>query len=633
MTPVSVFCVLAFLLACQVPQSQSCFPVDMFEHSFRWLQSITLHKRLYVYIDQEEPRHIRMESEGEQKQRKINLKCLHAYSDQRYMVRVEEVYQPIYYHCIKFQQLSKYVIRISKTKARVSKKKVNCETEMYMEDEAVIFAYEVPPQPCPLSGGYQLVMHQGRAIDGACLDTVQGYNPRVQFECDISRGGNVMVEFGRFCEPSILTRSQKMRGRHITKLRCLGSWEESGYSSVLLQMENSEVNVWCLHYRQQRHSRSTVTSDGEEFLSAFLTLDGRCSGEAFVNEDMPRNSSMFGSLASYRPGSDLKCTEEGYLQNCKLREDRCFESSECPDNCHRCIKPVEKRACEFDENTRGQWELVYSFDNLTVSIGQNSLKGSAFGDFECRGPAESSLPGNVFPVVQRGTSATCMPYYACAQVLHLAPGMLAFNLRAVVRDAYTGAPHSCVETHNAVGHIVPIKLQRTLTLLDRKRLQEVPCQVQARTFPTMVGECRIAVDQCDGDCQTLTVDYDEKTCNYSGSNPFNIEHEHKCYAHIFFRDGIEGILAKTADSDKFLCWVFSPTRLFITIAEKCNQEGVTAIYNDRDAAVSYDPLNAISRPVSGSSTDYNNGSQLSVSFLSQIIKSLWSLFWVFWFFV
>lgn len=71
-------------------------------------------------------------------------------------------------------------------------------------------------------------------------------------------------------------------------------------STVLMRSEVSDEPTWCLHYKKKSHRTGTPSTEGEEFWSMFLSLDGQCSSQAFSKKDLMRNTSMYGFLARYR---------------------------------------------------------------------------------------------------------------------------------------------------------------------------------------------------------------------------------------------------------------------------------------------------------------------------------------------
>ena len=133
-----------------------------------------------------------------------------------------------------------------------------------------------------------------------------------------------------------------------------------------------------------------------------------------------------------------------------------------------------------------------------------------------------------------------------------------------------------------------------MTLFDRKQLQEVPCHITGNTFPTLLHTCQLEVHTCEHNCTSLHVDYDSKTCNFSEVNYYGIERTHTCYAHISFIDGVYGVIALSSGIGRYLCWVFTPLRLWVTSAKNCNQEAVQRMIEDPQAAITYDPVGAIS---------------------------------------
>ena len=427
-------------------------------------------------------------------------------------------------------------------------------------------------------------------------------------QCSVLGSGGVRADFGRHCEPQTLTHSQMMRRRRITKLYCIGSWRETaGYTSVLMRMENAPLLTWCLHYKTSTLEDKTSTLGGQdEFYSIFLSLEGKCSHQAFSDAvDLTGPSSMYGFMAGYVSGNDTRCSDDTYTQRCEDGEHSCLESHHCPSQCQRCVQPVSnvEDFCMFDSEAYGNYQLIGRYrQDFNVTITQKMINGTTFGEFECRGFADSGIPGKVYPVVQAGSCETCMPYFACAQVTTLTTGVIAFYLRSAIRDANTGRPMSCWETHQELGEITPVFLQKTVTLVDTSQLSESPCDTPRSVHPTSSGGCRIVVEECTGSCTTLRVGYDQISCPRTTVNPYNIERKHTCRARLNFK-GAHAILARSNDVGRELCWVFIEHMLYIAKASECNQDAIDQRMKSDGLAIKYNPFNAISQPVSGSGGD------------------------------
>uniref|UniRef100_A0A0B7A098 CUB domain-containing protein n=1 Tax=Arion vulgaris TaxID=1028688 RepID=A0A0B7A098_9EUPU len=616
-----VSCVVIVVLTSLPRDSLCCFPIeDVFADSSSWLQTTSLNSRRLIQVGEEAEDIIIVETEGLATNRELMLRCMIAYGENRYLVKVEEEHGSTRYMCYQFTPLTHYVIRQGRTEENINRKRVDCIDDHYTEDEAVLIAYkDIQPQQCPLVGGYQMIMRQGMAVDGNCVDSVHSYNPHVQFHCDGRGSGNVLVDFGKACEPPALTSS--MGGRHLTHLTCVSEWEEDGFQSVLLQMRDHQQSFWCLHYKVVSSGHSSVLTGAYDSLEVFLTVDGRCSSQAFGDEDVPRNTSMFGHLIAYRQETDIRCTEKVYLESCQLNVDKCLSSVECPSYCGRCKKMLASPNCSFPANTLGSWKVVNSDRQLEITIQKTKIKSHSFGDFLCMGARDPDLEDDTYPVLQATIGPTCMPYYACAVVFSPTPGLLTFQLQPSFRNPKTGEPLPCKESHDLLALTTPPEQEEAITLINQNKLHKTACNHELRsTYPTRVPGCKVAVHQCSGTCQTFNVTFDIPSCGNETDRTYDIENKHICYATITFEDGVHGILAKTFGSGRYLCWLFSSTRLFVASPEDCNQESVTQIFSDVTAHLRYDPLSAIS-----TLPFINNSAQTCLIQTSAAIVCVWLL--------
>lgn len=479
---------------------------------------------------------------------------------------------------------------------------VDCINDPYKEDQAVLVAAtDIHPVHCPLSGGFQLVLNQGMAVDDKCLQSVRKYNPRLQFQCDGQRSGNAVIDFGQACRPALLNKV--MGSRQLTHLRCVSEWKESAYSSLLLQMRDHPDVYWCLHYKSTRGTADMFT--------VLLALDGHCSTQVFGDEDVPRNTSMFGYLIAYKPESDLRCREKVYVESCNLDPDKCLGSTECPSYCGRCQKTLTHLNCSFPVDTQASWKVVNSGRQLDIIVERSKIMISDLGDFMCYGPPEPGQHYSTYPVVQISTGPTCMPYYACALVFSPTPGLLTFQLQPSFRNQETGEPLSCKKSQELMGQDPPAEPEEAITLINLGKLNKTPCKHRvSSTYPTIFPGCRLVVPECSGTCETLNVTFDAPAC--VNTTDLEIDATHTCYATITFNDDVQGILAKTSVSGRFLCWLFGSTRLFITEPEECNQKSINQIFSDTKAQTLYDPVKLISLP---SVIEKNKGASFQVHHL------------------
>lgn len=593
---------LGVLMASLLQYAHSCFPLeDLFLQHRVWTQQTSLHSYnvIKVGVEQEDLTTVERFHHGA-KASTAEYRCQIAYGENRYLVRMDvQGEDDSIFQCIQFNVLTPYVIRMGKTDSSHIRKKVNCADDTYTEDESVLVA-DVShfTQPCPLTGGYQIIMRPGMAVTSACPDSIQTYNPRIQFQCDGSRSGKVLIELGDSCELIALTSKVKILKRNIAFFRCLGYWQETHFSSVLLQMQENPRQFWCLHYKPHGYGSGN-------FMQIFITVDGRCSTIDFNNEAVPRNTSIFGFVAKYIPADDPMCKNKSYLEKCSLDGTACNdpESTDCPTNCGRCRKEFAFRNCSFDPSTIGDWrEISSKSTNFRISIDSHWISGtlgnfqisSAPGELKCSENAHNKL---LYRVVQISKDPSCMPYYACAGLAPLAPGILVFQLQPTARKSETGEPLTCVESNNHWGHITPTLAERATALFDLSKLTKTRCeQPHQATFTTVHGTCRILLKPCSGDCTTLYAGYDPVTCGNESGLAVKLENHHTCLGSLHFGDGIQGTVTKSA-TGRYLCWVFTGTRLFITKVERCHKDSISHLMIDPEAETEFDPLNAIAIPM------------------------------------
>ncbi|CAG5114624.1 unnamed protein product [Candidula unifasciata] len=576
--------VLIVLLTTVVRYSLGCFPMlDVFQHSTRWMQITSMNSRRMVEVGEETDEIMIIETTEtigteEVIKHREQLLCMMEYGEHRYLVRIDDDEEGSRYMCYQFTPLTEYIVRQGRTEENINRKRVNCIDDQYTEDEQVLIAYSaIQPQQCPLAGGYQLIMQQGMAVDRLCINSIKTYNPYIH------------------CQPMAL--NPYMRGRHLTHLRCVGQWEDNDFHSVLLQTRDNPHHFWCLHYKVVSWGKSGgKNNDQEELVKVFLTIDGRCSSQTFGNEDVPRNTSMFGHLALYKPINDIKCTETVYVESCKLDEDKCLESIECPKSCGRCLNQVESYNCTFPAETFGSWKVFNSDRNLEMTIDKDRIESSSFGELMCLGVPEPRRQGYLYTVVQINAAPTCNYYYSCAEMFNPNPGVLTFQLRPAFRNSNTGELVSCKESYqDSPVHVRPPEPEAGFTLINQQRLQRTSCNfLQSSKYRTKIPGCSIVVHECSGPCQIFNVTFDIPSCDNETQQIYNIENQHICHAKVDFYDGVYGIVTKGVTSGKFLCWVFGNSQLFVPTAEDCNLDSMDRIYSDASADTRYDLLKAIS---------------------------------------
>lgn len=456
-------------------------------------------------------------------------------------------------------------------------------------------------ETCPLIGGYQMLLHEGVTVRAHCLDTIQTYNPRLEFSCD---GNQVLADFGQDCAPTIPTQGKGQMQVPFAYLQCVGSWVEPGgdVNAVLLQMKDDPHSFWCMHYKSAK-------GDSDELLTIYLSFDGKCSGEVFNNNrDIPDSHSMFGILAKYVPVSDSRCFQNSYIKKCRSIESTCFETAECPLDCQRCNKKIPKKDCGFDELI-DEWTTVDSSHGLTVNVKKRGFKVTEYGVFSCYGKSGPEK-GGVYSMVRNDPYSSCLPLYTCAKVFSPAKGILNFYLRLAERDGQTGEPKSCTVSPNAKS-LVPGPHESTITLLNTQKLQEVPCNIERdMLFPSSLGDCRFSIKKCADSCTTFYGDYDTASC---GNNTvLKIEHDHICHARLLLTDGIHAIISRSKLNQRFLCWIFTSQRLFVTVPEHCNSDGAMRIFSDENAQTRYDPFLGISLPEEAKVAGSNEATTCSV---------------------
>ncbi|CAL1539290.1 unnamed protein product [Lymnaea stagnalis] len=592
---------LVVLVAALLRYAHSCFPMeDLFLQHRVWTQQTSLYSHNVIKVGVEQEDLMTVDSFQHGAKTTAEYRCQIAYGENRYLVRMDSPgMDDSIFQCIQFNVLTPYVIRMGKTDRSYIRKKVNCADDTYTEEESVLVA-DVShfTHPCPLSGGYQLIMHAGMAVTSTCPDSIQTYNPRIQFQCDGSRSGNVLIELGDSCELTALTSRVKILKRNLAYFRCFGSWQENQFSSVLLQMQENPRQLWCLHYKKYSYKSA-------DFLQMFIAVDGRCSSGAFSNEAVPRNTSIFGFMAKYTPAKDFKCQDQSHIEKCSSAASNCYNSDslDCPEDCGRCNKEIVFRNCSFDPATQGVWRDISSSppsfevnvenDRISGELGEFRIAGTQ-GESQCH---ESSYHGFLYRLVQIGSEPSCMPYYACARLIPRAPGMLVFQLQPAARDPKTGEPLSCEESSTQWGHITPTPAEHATALFDLSKLSKTRCeQPHQATFSTVQGQCRILLKPCVGDCTVLYAGYDPVTCGNETGQARKLENHHTCYGTLHFDDGVLGIVTKSA-TGRYFCWLFTGARLFIARAERCHQVSVSHLLIDTNAAYDFDPLNAVAVPL------------------------------------
>ena len=482
--------------------------------------------------------------------------------------------------------------------------KLDCGKADYKVDEAVLIGGYIDPtaRPCPISGGFQLLMNLGESPSSEnCLGSVSSYLPQLLFQCDETGSTRAIIDLGKLCTPQVLRTSQSLRGRYVAHLKCLASWQEnkgsksSEFTTVLLVMRDSYLSYWCLHLQ-----RLNGKTSGEVLYKAILTLDGRCLPDISGSLDSPKHTDMFGKLVSFKPGNDTECKDHSYMSSCEEDDgaDTCRESLRCPSSCGRCKKSLKLKSCAFPMDIRGSWESLSFDEDSILSVGKNTVQSPQFGQFQCQSAAEDGDVKGMYPMVQVGIEPTCWPYYSCAEIRSLAPGLLSFQMRPALKNIYTGKVESCQETHRQVWSIRPEKAEETKTLIDRKRLKPTPCRFkEAKAYPSigLIKGCLLVVPECSGTCNTFNISLEANTCNNISAESVELYTQHICMARVSFDDGAHVVLTKIVgseeDSQEFRCWLFFRFRLYILRADYCNQNQIESIFEfDDHPEFTYDPV-------------------------------------------
>ncbi|GFO18797.1 hypothetical protein PoB_004530200 [Plakobranchus ocellatus] len=604
-----------------------CFPMqDVFKDSCLWIQTTSMGSRNRISICNEKGTPMIIESEGigTNRAQDRTLECLRVYNEHRYLVKVYRSKIFLGYQCLKFSSLTDRVVRQEKTAVVAKENKLNCEDEsLYTADEAVLIASLINDEPkkCVLSGGFQLLMHMGGSSTESlrCQENVQVYNPRIQFQCDEKDSPNVLIDLGKACTPQVLWDSQSLRGRYVAHLRCLDSWQENKgtpkeFTTLLLAMRDSPRAYWCLHVKQIDSSGSEVlASSGEVLYQAFLTLDGRCVQNINGYHDVPKDSTMFGTLSSFVPRYSNKCKDDDYLRTCERNDQQsCFESLNCPSSCGRCKKKEKLQNCTFPTNMRGSWESFSHTDKKpALFVKERSVQSYRFGEFECRYPKEFGDVLGLYALVQSGVEPSCMPYYSCAQLISLAPGLLSFQMRPTLRDVYTGEIYSCQQTHEMVGFIRPEKTEETVTLLQKAKLKGASCNInKIQAYPTeaVTPGCQMLIHECYGACQLFHISLEAESCNNMTATEYGLNTQHTCLAEISLNDGSRALLTKLPNTEEYFCWLFVKAQLLIIRPDACNQNRIDSIFKfESEPQIIYDPLLRLLKTSSKTVSSNNKG--------------------------
>ncbi|KAH9525572.1 hypothetical protein Btru_001732 [Bulinus truncatus] len=590
-----VYIILSVAMTC-MKGCRGCFPLDdLFIFNRDWKQQTSLHTYTVMSVGKEADDMMKLDYYRSQTLERTALwRCLIAYGENRYLVRIEsEAEEDILYRCVQFEALTHTIFQMSQTVSDYIRKKVNCIDDAYTEDQSVWFAkLSYMGVSCPLTGGYQLIVDADNlSISPNCLDSIYTYNPRFQFQCDNAKSGNVVLEMGDACEFQALVNKVQILKRNIVFFRCMGHWSKGSATSLLLQMQENENQVWCLQYQK------TATLGG--FMRMVLSLEGNCSRDSFVAdaESKKSNSTVFGALASFAPANDPRCENASSQSQCTIH-NVCLTSDQCPSQCNRCKKGENFTPCKFDAKFRGRWKPISShLDYIYISVDVNSISGY-YGEFTCKDHQGQDVNNMLqYSLVQTGSQPSCMPFYACLTLKYLSPGILFFEFRPVMREQSTGNPYSCPDASEKWGHLNLMKTESPLTLFNTSKLVKTGCNFHhTGYFRTTHQNCRLVVHKCTGSCTSLNASLEYATCSNETIQNHPMQTSHVCLGTVHFQDSVYGILTTNKKTSRYLCWVFANTRLFIATPEECNQKSVSLILNDVDALTTYDPLARLAEP-------------------------------------
>ena len=461
----------------------------------------------------------------------------------------------------------------------------DCLSATYTLDDSVFVAIdELKPVACPLSGGYQILMHRSDSIskERKCLENAPSYRPHLQFQCDQVGSSHVLADFGPHCTLMELQKSGPMMGKYMAHLDCVDSWQEnSGTSkqstSVLMRMQGSNLSLWCLHLKRLPNSaHSSVTSEEESLYQAYLSVDGSCSPDVQGQGSVPTAFEMFGKLASFIPGDDIKCQEASYLHECESQAiSKCQESTDCPKTCGRCLgEKTTTSTCSMPSTVLGTWESFPHGEGHIITVHGDSVKTSSQGDFKCW-----STHKDMFSLVQTGKHSTCMPYHACTRIERLAPGLIIYEMFPANRKKDSGEVQSCKQTRESNERFNKGTFSSTTTLMQPQKLHETPCNIEGKIISEVMNmepQCNLVIHECSGSCTTFNISIDEGTCGNKTAEEAGLLTQHTCLA-VLPGGEINMVLTRSPDNDQYLCWVKLSTMFFALSPDKCNKDQIDAV--------------------------------------------------------
>ncbi|XP_059166793.1 uncharacterized protein LOC131949043 [Physella acuta] len=562
------------LLLLSLSSSQSCFPMeDIFLRYRTWDQQMSLTSRRVYRVGVEGDDIMEVEEYSRNhRTTKYRIICDIAYGGNRYLVKRETAYGASF-QCIHLEQLSQFILRISRSDTGNLPKRINCLEDTYMADPVVLIAVrKYFTDSCPLIGGFQLYLDVGS--DSSCKRSMTSYSPSIQFKCDYTDSGSVVLDFGPDCLPRALAASSVFpREQYLFRMACVGGWEKNEITSLILKMQGVDNMFWCLVYRP--------FSTAENF---HLTLDGSCLRRQIGPGD---TNVLSGILVPYLQANHLQCTTSSGSK-CKNGKDVCSNPSSCPKQCGRCQKYVDaNRFCQFSHNLTGTWSTLSP--DIKITINGSGVSGT-YGQFSC---FKESLKFSYTLVQTGGDDAVCQPTYACAHIENFATDMLVFRIRPSMRNG-SGELIPCEKNTGALFYGKPRAKDEPKLLISSSELKVSSCNISSpAVYPTTYKNCKLLVRKCSGDCQTLTVAYDRETCSNKTYRDEQIAANHTCYGTVKFKGQTRGIIAKSWHTDDFHCWLFTSSYLYILAVEDCNPISAERIVSDSNSLREHDPLKTL----------------------------------------
>ncbi|GFO12325.1 hypothetical protein PoB_003883000 [Plakobranchus ocellatus] len=609
---------LTILMTSLMQCTLGCFPLnDVFKVSCLWTQPLTLDSRHILDVCQHESdreRGSRMtvmtERAGVKDEDAILYDCLASYDGHRYLVKKHNSAGSLGYQCVRFSPLTQRVVRQEWSRLQQDREMVDCLKHLYTLDANILVASgDFHPVPCPVSGGFQALLHRSDNISGdqRCVESISSYKPRVQFQCDKAGSSNVHVDLGPDCTPAPVLAPSALQAQGPKFFTCMDSWQEKGgdsgpFTSVLLRSLDSNVTFWCLHLQRKLNSaHSKVTFDNEVLYQAFLTFDGRCLPHIKGERDVPEPTSMFGKLAMFVSSDNLKCRDKAYKQSCEFTPTKCLESTDCPQSCGRCKRSHGDSTCSLPETLKGTWEDFSLNSDHNLVINAQTITTSDSGDFRCRSHVEGNRNA-IYALEQTGVHSSCVPYESCARLELVTPGVLTYQMFSAQRKQKSGEVLSCQESLDAIKgkNFNPGRSEKTVTLMKRDKLQGTSCDIMSTMkYPILNKDpdsfCMLVLHECSEPCQAFNVSLDADSCENRTAQEAGILTQHSCLAHVQLRDNTRALITRSLDTDQYMCFVFLSASLFVVHPEECNQESINNVLMLPDPAQIYDTFTMLKR--------------------------------------